>query len=46
MGNSMTSWISNVSGDKAIADYRQALLLAPSLAAVIRYNLQRLGAEP
>jgi tetratricopeptide (TPR) repeat protein len=31
---------------QAITDYRQALRLAPSLAAVIRPNLQRLGAEP
>ena len=32
--------------EQAVADYRQALRLAPSLAAVIRPNLQRLGAEP
>ena len=31
---------------QAITDYRQALRLAPSLAAVIRPNLQRLGPEP
>jgi tetratricopeptide (TPR) repeat protein len=31
---------------QAITDYREALRLARSLAAVIRPNLQRLGAEP
>jgi Flp pilus assembly protein TadD len=32
--------------EQAVADYRQALRLAPSLAAVIRPNLQRRGADP
>jgi tetratricopeptide (TPR) repeat protein len=32
--------------EQAVAYYRLALRLAPSLPAVIRPNLQRLGAEP
>jgi len=32
--------------EQAMADYRQALRLSPSLAAVIKPNLERLGAEP
>jgi len=32
--------------EQAIADYRHALRLSPSLTSVNRPNLQRLGAEP